>query len=91
MCKKDVNQMLDAKRETVAPEQTVTNTDGNWDYHLDPGNDVKDNDTVTDVCEQTQENVQSSEDAGRALDKPSSSGCLERPKRNVRPPQRLDL
>lgn len=89
--KRHVNQMLDEKRKNVDPDRTVRNTEGDLDYPIDSGDDVQDTDTVTVVCEQTQEHSQSSEETNRALANPSSSGCIERPKRNVCPPQRLVL
>lgn len=38
--------MLDAKKKNVTPEQTVTNTEGDWDYPTDPEDDVRDTNTV---------------------------------------------
>lgn len=77
--------MLGSKRRDVIPEQTVINIEGNWGYYSDPGDDVWDNETVTPAFEQTPEDHQSS------VDIPDSSGGMERPNRNVRPPQCLDL
>ena len=99
--KRHVNQMLDAKKNNAIPEKTMSNTEGNWDYPIDPGDDMSDIDTVPAVCEQMHENHQSSRETERARENTSSctlsscklqvQGCRERPKRNVRPPQRLDL
>lgn len=90
--KRHVNQMLDAK--TKPGEQTVINTDGYVDYPFDPGDDLRDTETVTEVCETPEETLEEHQSSGRmddALGESSSSGCMERPKRNVRPPERLDL
>lgn len=89
--KRHVNQMLDAKRKSVTPEQTLTDTEGVWDYPIDPGVEIKDTETVTVVCEQTPEDHHSSVEYDRALNDSSSSGCMKGPKRNVRPLQRLDF
>ena len=89
--KRHVNQMLDAKKNNAIPEKTMSNTEGNWDYHIDPGDDMSDIDTVPAVCDQMHENHRSSRETERARENTSSPGCTERPKRNVRPPQRLDL
>ncbi len=45
--------MLDAKGKNVAPEQTVTNTDADWDYHIDTGDDVSDTATVLSLSSNT--------------------------------------
>lgn len=91
--KRHVNQMLDAKSERG--ERTVINTDGDSDYHADSGEDRRDIEIVTgntgETPEETPEENQSSERLDNALEESSSSGCRECPKRNVRPPQRLDL
>lgn len=89
--KRHVNQMLDAKRKSVTPEQTLTDTEGVWDYPIDPGVEIKDTETVTVVCEQTPEDHPSSVETDRVLNDSSRSGCVERPKRNLHPPQHLDL
>lgn len=83
--KRHVNQKLDAK--TKPGEQTVINTDGYVDYPVDPGNDLRDNETVTDVCETSEETLEEHQSSGRkddTLGESSSSGCMERPMRNVR-------
>lgn len=77
--KRHVNQMLGAKKKNGIPEKTVSNTEGNCDYHIDPGEDMSYNDTVHAVCG-APENRQSSVETDRALENTSSSGCMERPK-----------
>ena len=69
--KRHVNQMLDAKKKNAIQEKTMSNTDGNWDYHIDPGDDMSDYDTVPAVCEQMHENHQSSRETEQARDRKS--------------------
>lgn len=61
------------------------------DYHADSGEDRRDIETVAGNTSETPEENQSSERLDNALEESSGSGCRERSKRNVRPPQRLDL
>ncbi len=65
--KRHVNQMLESKRRDVIPGQTVINTEGNWGYYSDPGDDVRDTETVTAVCEQKPEDHQSSVDTDQTI------------------------
>lgn len=76
-------------------EQTRINTDVYSDYHADFEECQEDtksaNGNTVETPEETSNENQSSKRLNNVLEESTSSSFREHPKRNVRPPQRLDL
>ena len=79
--KRHVNQLLDAKTKTGLPERSVNN-DEYLDLHFDP-DDLTENNPIEQEPQDNQ--------GPRAPTPAASPERRVRPKRNVRPPDRLDL